>query len=156
MAFRSLVVNDMNTELSTLNAEPRNQSGVAGYDLEERLLSYSVRIIRLVEALPATRAGNHVAGQLLRSGTSPLPNHAEAQAAESRADFVHKLKICLKELRESLRWLRLVGRVPLVKPASKVESLEAETEELVRIFSASVRTAQQRPSGRRSKLGVQR
>ena len=92
----------------------------------------------------------------MRSGTSPLPNHAEAQAAESRADFIHKLKICLKELRESLRWLRLVGRVPLVKPASKVEGLEAETEELVRIFSASVRTAQQRPSSRRSTLEVQR
>jgi four helix bundle protein len=66
------------------------------------------------------------------------------------------LKICLKELRESLRWLRLVARVPLVKPAGKVESLLVETEELVRIFSASVRTAQQRPSIRRSKLDVQR
>jgi four helix bundle protein len=146
----------MNIEHSTLNAEHRSQSGEAGYDLEERLLAYSVQIIRLVEALPATRAGNHVAGQLLRSGTSPLPNHAEAQAAESRADFVHKMRICLKELRESLRWLRLVARVPLVKPASKVESLLVETEELVRIFSASVRTAQQRPSIRRSKLDVQR
>jgi four helix bundle protein len=146
----------VNIERPTSNAELRSQSGEAGYDLEERLLAYSVRIIRLVEALPATRAGNHVAGQLLRSGTSPLPNHAEAQAAESRADFIHKLKICLKELRESLRWLRLVARVPLVKPAGKVEGLLAETEELVRIFSASVRTAQQRPSVRPSKLGVQR
>ncbi len=146
----------MNIEHSTSNVEQRDQNRAAGYDLEERLLDYSVRIIRLVEALPATRAGNHVAGQLLRSGTSPLPNHAEAQAAESRADFVHKLKICLKELRESLRWLRLVARVPLVKPASKVEHLLAETEELVRIFSASVRTAQQRSSNRGSKLGVRR
>src|SRR5208283_6094041 len=99
------------------NVEHRNPAGAAGYDLEERLLAYAVRIIRLVEALPSTRAGNHVAGQLLRSGTSPLPNHGEAQAAESRADFVHKLKICLKELRESYRWLLLVQSVALVRPA---------------------------------------
>ena len=78
------------------------------YDLEDRLLKYSARIIRLVEKLPNTRAGNHVAGQLLRSGTSPLPNHGEAQAPESANDFVHKLKVCLKELRESYCWLRLV------------------------------------------------
>ena len=113
------------------------------YDLEERLLEYAARIIRLVEKLPDTRAGNHVAGQLLRSGTSPLPNHGEAQAAESRRDFVHKLKICHKELRESRRWLRLIQRVPLLKPAP-VQPLVDETEELVRIFSASLRTAQQR------------
>jgi four helix bundle protein len=146
----------MNVELSTSNAERRSKPKATGYNLEERLLEYAVRIIRLVEALPASRAGNHVAGQLLRSGTSPLPNHAEAQAAESRADFIHKLKICLNELRESLRWLRLVARVPLVKPASKVEGLLAETEELVRIFSASLRTAQGRQLSPRSKLEVQR
>jgi four helix bundle protein len=73
------------------------------FDLEERLLEYAASIIRLVEKLAPTRAGNHVAGQLLRSGTSPLPNHGEAQAAESADDFVHKLKICLKELKESFR-----------------------------------------------------
>src|SRR5207249_3887838 len=83
------------------------------YDLEERLLDFAARIIRLVESLPKTRAGNHIAGQLLRSGTAPLPNHGEAEAAESRQDFVHKLRICLKELRETKRWLRLVQRVPL-------------------------------------------
>jgi four helix bundle protein len=72
------------------------------YDLEERLLEYSVRIIKIVEQLPNTRAGNHVAGQLLRSGTSPYPNHGEAQAAESPKDFIHKLRISLKELREKI------------------------------------------------------
>ena len=112
------------------------------FDLEERLLAYAARIIRLVEQLPATRAGNHIAGQLLRSGTSPLPNHAEAQAAESRKDFIHKLKICHKELRESRRWLRLVQRVPLLRPA-QVQALAGETEELIRIFAASLRTAKQ-------------
>jgi len=72
------------------------------YDLEERLLEFSVRIIRLSESRPATRAGNHVAGQLLRSGTAPLPMHGEAQAAESARDFQHKLRVALKELRETL------------------------------------------------------
>ena len=116
-----------------------------------------MRIIRLVEALPNTRAGNHnhVAGQLLRSGTSPLPNHGEAQAAESRADFIHKMKVSLKELRETLRWLKLVQRVPLVKPATKVDPLLKETDELVRIFVKSVQTAQER-SLRRSKFDIQR
>ena len=125
------------------------------YDLEERLLEYAARVIRLVEKLPDSRAGNHVAGQLLRSGTSALPNHAEAQAAESRRDFVHKLKICHKELRESWRWLRLIQRVPLLQPV-RVQSLVAETEELVRIFHASIRTAQQRGLARGSKLEVKR
>ncbi len=85
------------------------------YDLEERLLEYSVRIIKIVEQVSNTRAGNHVAGQLLRSGTSPYPNHGEAQAAESPKDFIHKLRISLKELRETQRWLKLIQRVPLIK-----------------------------------------
>src|SRR5580765_6580688 len=71
------------------------------YDLKERPLEHAANIIRLVEELPTNRAGNHVAGQILRSGTSALPNHAEGQAAESVDDFVHKFKLCLKELRES-------------------------------------------------------
>jgi four helix bundle protein len=115
----------------------------AEFDLEERLLEYATRIIRLVERLPNTRAGNHVAGQLLRSGTSALPNHGEAQAAESVNDFVHKLKICLKELRESYRWLRLVQRVPLLPP-KQIDPLVQETDELIRIFVASIRTAQRK------------
>ena len=88
------------------------------YDLEERLLEYSVRIIKIVEQLPNTKAGNHVAGQLLRSGTSPYPNHGEAQAAESPKDFIHKLRISLKELRETQRWLKLIQRVPLIENLS--------------------------------------
>ena len=115
----------------------------ADYDLEERLLEYSARIIRLVERLPNTRAGNHVAGQLLRSGTSPLPNHGEAQAAESAKDFVHKLKICLKELRESWRWQLLIQRVPLLRPRL-VDALVKETDELIRIFVRSIQTAEHR------------
>ena len=126
------------------------------YDLEERLLEYAARIVRLVELLPNSRAGNHVAGQLLRAGTSPLPNHGEAQAAESRNDFVHKLKICHKELRESRRWLRLIQRVPLLQPAL-VEPLLQETEELIRIFHTSIRTANKgREGSPRSRFNVER
>src|ERR1051325_10114376 len=132
----------MNIEHPTSNVEhPTKANGK--YDLEERLLDYSVRIIRLVEALPGTRAGNHIAGQLLRSGTAPLPNHGEAQAAESRSDFIHKLKLCLKELRETRRWRRLTARVPLVN-AAKIEPLLNETEELIRIFVKSIQTSQSR------------
>jgi four helix bundle protein len=75
------------------------------FNLEDRLLDYAAELIRLIERLPHTRAGNHIANQMLCSGTSPLPNHGEAQAAESRNDFVHKMSICLKELRETRRWL---------------------------------------------------
>ena len=112
------------------------------FDLEERLREYAARIVRLVDSLPATRAGNHIGGQLLRSGTSPLPNHEEAQAAESRADFIHKLGICHKELRESRRWLRLIKRVPLIKPPAKLDRLISETEERIKIFWSSIRTAE--------------
>ena len=119
----------------------------AKYDLEERLLEYAAAIIRLGEKLPNTRAGNHVAGQLLRCGTSALPNHGEAQAAESAGDFVHKLSICLKELRESLRWLRLIQRVPLLRNEPLLASLLQETDELIRIFVSSIRTARKRKAG---------
>jgi four helix bundle protein len=104
------------------------------YDLEERLLDYATQVIRAVEKLPRTRASNHVAGQLLRSGTSPLPNHGEAESAESAADFVHKLKIYLKESRETRRWLRLVMRVPLLTDTGQIEPVLQETNELIRIF----------------------
>ncbi len=116
------------------------------FDLEERLLDFAALIIRLVESLPKTRAGNHIAGQLLRSGTSPLPNHGEAEAAESPGDFIHKLRICLKELRETLRWLRLIERIPM--SADELPDAMKESDELIRIFVASIRTAMR---NRRSK-----
>ena len=125
-------------------SEEHLRPGKPGFDLEERLLDYATRVIRLAESLPKTRTGNHVAGQLLRSGTSPLSNHAEAQAAESRSDFVHKMRICLKELRESRRWLLLCKRVPLVRHPRNLEPLMGETEELICIFVASIRTATKR------------
>jgi four helix bundle protein len=126
-----------NVQRSTSNVQRASESR---FDLEERLLEFSARIIRLVDGLPNTRAANHIAGQLLRCGTSPLGNHGEVQAAESRRDFVHKLRICLKEFKETRRWLRLLQRSRLV-PAPKMEPILQQTEELIKIFAASVRTA---------------
>ena len=113
---------------------------VQRFDLEDRLVDYASAIIELTEALPNTRAGNHVAGQLLRSGTSSAPNYGEAQVAESRRDFAHKLGICLKELRESRIWLRIIRRRGMLRDAV-VEPKMRETEELIRIFKTSIGTA---------------
>jgi four helix bundle protein len=90
------------------------------------------------------RTGNHVAGQLLRSGTSPYPNHGEAQAAESPKDFIHKLRISLKELREAQRWIRLIEKVPLLKNPKLLNELLLETEELIKIFVTSIKTAEKK------------
>src|SRR3712207_4514387 len=122
----------------------RSRTGADGrvWDLEERLLEFAARIVRLVESLPKTRASAHLGGQLMRSGTSPLLNHGEAESAESPDDFVHKLRICLKELRETSRCLKLIERVPLVTTPSLLVPPLRENDELIRIFVASVRTAQ--------------
>ena len=112
------------------------------YNLEERLLEFAANIVELTESLPNTRSGNHIAGQLVRCGTSSLSNHGEVEAAESRRDFLHKLRICLKELRETKRWLRLVGRVKNLGPPANFVTCLNEVEELIRIFVASVRTAE--------------
>ncbi|MGJ8695987.1 MAG: four helix bundle protein [Verrucomicrobiaceae bacterium] len=114
------------------------------YDLEDRLLEYAARIIRLSESLTGTQSKTHISKQLLRSGTAALAHHGEAQAAESNKDFIHKLKIGLKELRETTRWLKLIHRVPLVEKPNLIEPLIQETDELERIFAASIRTLQAR------------
>ena len=111
------------------------------YDLENRLLEFSAKIIKIVEELPQSRVGNHIAGQLIRAGTSPYANHGEAQSAESSRDFIHKMRICLKELRESMRWLRLIQRILLVKNQKILTEMVQETEELIKIFVVSIRTA---------------
>ena len=100
-------------------------------------------MIDLSEKLPNTRSGNHVAGQILRSGTSPYPNHGEAESAESREDFIHKLKVCLKELRETRRWARLIERKRWAQEDPKLVLVLGESDELIRIFMSSIRTAQQ-------------
>jgi len=111
------------------------------YDLEERMLEFASAIIDLSEKLPNSRAGNHIAGQILRSGTSPYAVHGEAESAESREDFIHKMKVCLKELRETLRWARLIRRKRWAHDDPTLIFTLSESEELVRIFMSSVRTA---------------
>ena len=110
------------------------------FDLEERLLVFASAVIDLSELLPNTRAGNHIAAQILRSGTSPYPNHGEAEDAESRDDFIHKLKICLKELRETRRWARLVLRKAYAKDEPTLLFVLGEADELIRIFYSSIQT----------------
>lgn len=112
-------------------------------DLEDRLIDFAVRIIHLADALPASPAGKHIGRQLLRSGTSPAPNYAEACGAESTADFVHKLKIALKELNESSVWLRMICRAKLMK-ISLLEELIDENQQLCRILNASTKTAKKK------------
>jgi four helix bundle protein len=111
------------------------------YDLEDRLIAFAVRIMEVVEALPKTRVANHVSGQLLRCGTSPAPNYGEAQGAESRDDFIHKLKVCLKELRETRVWLIMIQRKSLIKPPQRLDPLVVETVELISIVASSITTA---------------
>jgi four helix bundle protein len=130
--------------------KPQSSEGEGKFDLDERLLDYAASIVRLTEGMPNTPAALHVAGQILRSGTSALPNHGEAQAAESPADFIHKLSVCLKELRETRRWLRLIQRVPLVSQPDKVDPLLTETEELIRIFYRSIQTARKNSASKRA------
>ena len=108
--------------------------------LEDRLVDFAVIVIGVVESLPATKAGNHIAGQLARSGTSPAPNYGEARSAESRRDFIHKMKIALKELRETMIWLKIISRKRL-GDCREVPAAIAECNELIAIFVSSTKTA---------------
>ena len=117
-----------------------NEKQVKKFDLEERLIDFAVLIIEISESLNNTRAGNHIGGQLLRSGTSPALHYGEAQSAESRNDFVHKLKILLKELRESLVALKIIKKVSLTKKMDIIEKGISECNELISIFVKSIET----------------
>jgi four helix bundle protein len=108
--------------------------------LEERLIDFAVQIVGVVESLPGTKAGSHIAGQLIRSGTSPAPNYGEARAAESRRDFIHKMKIALKELRESLIWLEIIAR-KRIGDSRGVPAALTECNALIAIFVSSTKTA---------------
>ena len=115
-----------------------NEKASRDFDLQDRLIDFAVRVMSVVEALPNNRIGNHVAGQLLRSGTAPAPNHGEAQSAESRKDFVHKMKIARKECREARYFLVRVANAELV-PRSRLDSIIDEADQLVRILTAIIR-----------------
>ncbi len=108
--------------------------------LEERLIEFAVRIVNLSANLPKTPAGKHISGQILRSGTSPAPNYGEARGAESHADFVHKVRIVLKELNETSIWLRVIERSNMLRRDLLLD-IVGENKELCRIFTTSLRTA---------------
>jgi len=116
-----------------------------GADIEERLLEFAVRVGKAIDSLPDTRLGRHIAGQLVRSGTSPAPNYAEACAAESKKDFIHKLAIVLKELRESSVWIRLIVKSELI-PEQRLELLRDECDQLCKIIAKSLVTAKSNQS----------
>jgi four helix bundle protein len=115
---------------------------VSKFDLEDRLVDYTCRMIDVVEALPRTRAGNYIAGQLIKSCHSPAFNYGEAQAAESGADFIHKLGICLKELKECRTALKIIIKKGMIKPVERLQGVFKETEELISIIAKSIPTAQ--------------
>src|SRR3989442_9395617 len=125
------------------NAEVQTDSQIRADKLEERLIDFAVRIVILSANLPKTPAGKHIAGQILRSGTSPAPNYGEARGAESAADFVHKLRIVFKELNETLIWLRVIERSQLLK-LELLGDIVNENGELCRIFATTLKTAKQR------------
>ncbi len=114
-----------------------------GDNIQERLVGFAVAVIDLCGSLPETPAGRHIAGQLLRCGTSPAPNYGEARGAESRNDFVHKLKVVLKELNESQVWLDIANQSKLVS-SDQVVSIRQECVELSKIVNSSVQTAKAR------------
>src|SRR5437762_14269366 len=116
-------------------------------ELEDRLIDFAVRIIKLSAGLPKTPAGKHIAGQIMRSGTSPAPNYGEARGAESHADFVHKLRIVLKELNETLIWLRVIDRSQLLRK-ELITDIIGENRVLCRIFTSSLKTASVRSRAR--------
>ncbi|MCG8448878.1 MAG: four helix bundle protein [Pirellulales bacterium] len=109
-------------------------------DLSDRFLNYAAHIAKVVDKLPDTRLGRHISGQLIRSGTSPLANYEEGCAAESKKDFAHKLGICLKEIRETRVWLRLIVKSELL-PESRLVELIDESSQLARIIGQSIVTA---------------
>jgi four helix bundle protein len=111
------------------------------FDLEDRLVEFSEKVIEVVEALPNTRAGNYVAGQLIRCGIAPALLYGEAQAAESRMDFIHKIKIVLKELKETRICLKLIGKISMIKHIERLVEIKSENAELVSIIAKSIETA---------------
>jgi len=111
------------------------------YDLEERLIDFAVSIIFFVEKLPNSKSAVHLGGQLLRSGTSPALNYGEAKSGESKNDFIHKMKVCLKELRESYNCLRILHRAKIYKNEQEILDIINECNELISIFVKSIITA---------------
>ena len=129
-----------------------DESSQRKYNLQDRFVDYAVRIIKLSESLPETKAGKHICSQILKSGTSPAPNYGEAQGAESKADFIHKLKIALKELRETEVWLKVIVCAKMIEPSEKMDALIKETDELISIVFKSIDTAKKNKTVERSDI----
>ena len=124
--------------------EKNKENNQKKFDLQERFIDYAVRIINVSDQLPETKAGKHISFQMLRSGTSPASNYGEAQSAESKADFIHKLKVALKELRETEVWLKIIIRTKLIQPSTKLSPLLQETDELISILFKSIDTVKRK------------
>ena len=124
---------------------PQEKSQSFADQLEDRLINFAVSIIHLAARLPRTPAGKHVSGQILRSGTSPAPNYGEARGAESRADFIHKIRVVLKELNETSIWLRIIERSQMLDPEVLVDIIQ-ENGELCKIFTSSLQTTRENPT----------
>lgn len=110
-------------------------------NLEDRLIDFSLNVVELIEKLPKTNIGIYLKDQLTRSGASPAFNYGEAQSAESSKDFIHKMKICLKELRETRIGLKYISRGKFIVDSSLLENLLNESNELISIFVKSIQTA---------------
>jgi four helix bundle protein len=145
---------DISIQYSTFGVQKReclisNDEGkyfiiMSKYDLEERLIDFAVTIIQMADQIPKTLAGRHLANQIVRSGTSPALNYGEAQSGESRKDFVHKMKICLKELRETYINLKILFKAKLFVSEREIETLLTENNELISIFVKSIKTAEKK------------
>ncbi|WP_459212485.1 four helix bundle protein [Aquimarina rhabdastrellae] len=109
------------------------------YDLQERLVKFSARIIKSIPSLKKGYASEHLQKQLIRSSTSSALNYGEAQGAESKKDFMHKMRLCLKELRETQVNLSILEEAELVKEDRIFEEIKRECKELIAIFTASVK-----------------
>ena len=110
------------------------------FDLENRLIDYVIRVSKVIDQMDNSRLSNHIAGQMIRSSSSPALNYGEAQSTESRKDFIHKLKIILKELKETRVCLKIIKRKPLISNIQKLEPILNETEELIKIIFSSIKT----------------
>jgi four helix bundle protein len=118
------------------------------FDLEDRLIDFTVMVVDVVEALPNTKAANHIGGQMIRSGSSPALDYGEAQEAESKKDFIHKMGICRKELRETKVALKIINRRPYKEVLKDSEKALKECLELLAIFSKSIDTARKNSDGK--------
>lgn len=129
-----------NVQYSMFNYKTRTMEE-RKFNLEERLIDFTCKMIEIVELLPNKRSGNYIAGQLIRSCHSPSFNYGEVQAAESRNDFIHKMSIVLKELKECRVALKIIVKTKMINPINKLDSINKEIEELIAIIAKGIETA---------------